>query len=195
MKYTYEGSHGQTVIAPTNGGMGSHLQLEQSSVIKTAPGRHQQDFNPTKQEPMDMVPLSTLQDLSKMQPMDHYCWGSSVGTAAAFKGPIYYEDCGINGVYPAAAIASTSSLAGSLTTAAVSCGNPILDQLGNGGQDWRTMADPYSYQHQQHHNDNSGSSVMAMRLNHAANYVQQQQHQQHVLCFVLSVISKCQNLI
>ncbi|KAL6730734.1 hypothetical protein Aduo_001682 [Ancylostoma duodenale] len=49
----------------------SQFQLEQSSVIKTAPPGRQLEFSP-KNEPIDLAPLtqSNLQDLSKMQPID-----------------------------------------------------------------------------------------------------------------------------
>uniref|UniRef100_A0A1I7WJY8 Uncharacterized protein n=1 Tax=Heterorhabditis bacteriophora TaxID=37862 RepID=A0A1I7WJY8_HETBA len=51
----------------------SQFQLEQSSVIKTAPPGRQIEFSP-KNEPLDLAPLtqSNLQDLSKMQPLDVY---------------------------------------------------------------------------------------------------------------------------
>ncbi|CAI4225892.1 unnamed protein product [Auanema sp. JU1783] len=51
--------------------MSSQFQLEQSSVIKTAPPGRQLEFSP-KNEPLDLAPLtqSNLQDLSKMQPLD-----------------------------------------------------------------------------------------------------------------------------
>ncbi|CAD6186222.1 unnamed protein product [Caenorhabditis auriculariae] len=49
----------------------SQFQLEQSSVIKTAPPGRQLDF--PKNEPIDIAPLATnLQDLSKMQNLDYY---------------------------------------------------------------------------------------------------------------------------
>ncbi|CAB3407981.1 unnamed protein product [Caenorhabditis bovis] len=50
----------------------SQFQLEQSSVIKTAPpGGRQLEF--PKNEPIDIAPLATnLQDLSKMQNIDYY---------------------------------------------------------------------------------------------------------------------------
>lgn len=49
----------------------SQFQLEQSSVIKTAPPGRQLDF--PKNEPIDIAPLAgSLQDLSKMQNIDYY---------------------------------------------------------------------------------------------------------------------------
>lgn len=52
----------------------SQFHLDSSSVIKTAPpGRGQHDFSP-KNEPIDLAPLTqpSLQDLSKMQPIEQY---------------------------------------------------------------------------------------------------------------------------
>lgn len=50
-------SYEHTVIAPTSS-MSQHFQLEQPSVIKTAPpgARHNNHFSP-KHEPIDIAPL------------------------------------------------------------------------------------------------------------------------------------------
>ncbi|CAI5437492.1 unnamed protein product [Caenorhabditis angaria] len=50
----------------------SQFQLEQSSVIKTAPPGARQLVDFPKNEPIDIAPLANLQDLSKMQSLDYY---------------------------------------------------------------------------------------------------------------------------
>lgn len=47
----------ESVIAPTSSMSLNHFQLEQSSVIKTAPPCRQNDFSP-KHEPIDLAPLT-----------------------------------------------------------------------------------------------------------------------------------------
>lgn len=175
MKYTaYDGPtqslmRDQTsVIATPSSNMVSqfqqHMEQQQSSVIKTAPGR-QQEFSP-KQEPLDLAPLSTIQDLNNKMAssnsLEHYYMGVS-----AVKNYPYYGDY-LNGLYPSTALAGVGG------------SNTILDVTN--GREWNSMTDHY-YVHPQQNEPTASTMPSMMRLNNATmglqNYIQHQhQHNQ-----------------
>lgn len=111
------------------------FHLDSSSVIKTAPpGRQQHDFSP-KNEPIDLAPLTqpSLQDLSKMQPIEQYYSMPSY--------PRVYSEYAIGLAHPATqtSIITAPSTAGPLYY-------PTVFQ-GPTPQEWnRPMVDNYNYQ-------------------------------------------------
>uniref|UniRef100_A0A0N5AY63 CP2 domain-containing protein n=1 Tax=Syphacia muris TaxID=451379 RepID=A0A0N5AY63_9BILA len=117
-----------------------HLEsgvINSSSVIKTAPpGRQQHDFSP-KNEPIDLAPLTqpSLQDLSKMQPLEQYYPGNIMPTYSRV-----YQDYTLSLPHPAtqASIITAPSTAANLYYPAVF--------QGAAPQEWNRSMDNYSYQ-------------------------------------------------
>lgn len=112
----------------------SQFHLDSSSVIKTAPPGRQHDFSP-KNEPIDLAPLTqpSLQDLSKMQPIEQYY---SMPTYSR----VYSDYAAIGLTHPAA---QTSIITAPSTAAPLYY--PTVFQ-GAAPQEWNRPMENYSYQ-------------------------------------------------
>lgn len=116
----------------------SQFHLDSSSVIKTAPpGRGQHDFSP-KNEPIDLAPLTqpSLQDLSKMQPIEQYY---SMPTYSR----VYTDYAAIGLTHPGA---QTSIITAPSTAAPLYYPTVFQGAAAATAQEWQRPMDNYSYQ-------------------------------------------------
>ncbi|KHN73726.1 Protein grainyhead [Toxocara canis] len=122
------------IIAAASAMSQSQFHLDSSSVIKTAPPGRQHDFSP-KNEPIDLAPLTqpSLQDLSKMQPIEQYY---SMPTYSR----VYSDYAAIGLTHPAA---QTSIITAPSTAAPLYY--PTVFQ-GAAPQEWNRPMENYSYQ-------------------------------------------------
>lgn len=114
----------------------SQFQIEGvSSVIKTAPGRQNVDQFSPKAEAVDLAPLTqaSLQDLSKMQPMDYYSMSGY---------PRVYSDYAIAGLAPSNA--QPSLLQTGPSGANLTYYHPTMFSTSAPAQEWNRPADPYA---------------------------------------------------
>uniref|UniRef100_A0A914VQU6 Grh/CP2 DB domain-containing protein n=1 Tax=Plectus sambesii TaxID=2011161 RepID=A0A914VQU6_9BILA len=114
----------------------SQFQIEGvSSVIKTAPGRQNVDQFSPKGEAVDLAPLTqaSLQDLSKMQPVDYYSMSGY---------PRVYPDYAIAGLAPPNA--QPSLLQTGPSGANLTYYHPTMFSTSGPGQEWNRQSDPYA---------------------------------------------------